>query len=69
GLAIVKSICTAHGGQVNVESTESKGSRFVVQLPASGAGIPLAQAQGDTQPTGYANAAQETVEADVTKER
>ncbi len=51
GLAIVKSICTAHGGQVKVESSETEGSRFVVQLPASS----------------YVNAAQETVEAAITK--
>lgn len=67
GLAIVKSICTAHGGQVKVESTENRGSRFTVQLPASGAVSRLAQAQRDSPPTGYANAAQETVEAATTK--
>lgn len=33
GLAIVKSICIAHGGKVDVESTEGKGSRFKVELP------------------------------------
>lgn len=33
GLAIVKSICATHGGQVKVESAESKGSRFRVELP------------------------------------
>ena len=33
GLSIVKSICTAHGGQVEVESTEGQGSRFIVELP------------------------------------
>ena len=33
GLSIVKSICTAHGGQVKVESAEGKGSRFHVELP------------------------------------
>ncbi len=33
GLAIVKSIVAAHGGQVNVESAEGKGSRFIVELP------------------------------------
>ena len=32
GLAIVGSIVTAHGGQVTVESTEGKGSRFRVEL-------------------------------------
>jgi signal transduction histidine kinase len=39
GLSIVKSICAAHGGRVNVESSEGKGSRFRVELPlANGAG-------------------------------
>jgi heavy metal sensor kinase len=33
GLAIVHSICVAHGGQVDVESTEGQGSRFTVRLP------------------------------------
>jgi len=33
GLAIVKSIVEMHGGRVQAESTEGKGSRFVVQLP------------------------------------
>jgi signal transduction histidine kinase len=33
GLAIVKSICSAHGGQVEVESAEGRGSRFKVELP------------------------------------
>jgi heavy metal sensor kinase len=38
GLSIVKSICTAHNGQVNVESSEGGGSRFRVELPlANGA--------------------------------
>jgi heavy metal sensor kinase len=35
GLSIVKSICTAHGGQVNFQSTEGSGSRFRVELPLS----------------------------------
>jgi heavy metal sensor kinase len=35
GLSIVKSICTAHGGQVNFQSTEGNGSRFKVELPLS----------------------------------
>ena len=33
GLAIVKSICAAHGGKVEVESSENQGSRFKVELP------------------------------------
>jgi len=33
GLAIVKSICAAHGGRVEVESSEGRGSRFKVELP------------------------------------
>lgn len=33
GLAIVKSIVTAHGGKVRLESEEEKGSCFTVELP------------------------------------
>ncbi len=33
GLSIIKAIVTAHGGQVRVESVESEGSRFLVELP------------------------------------
>ena len=33
GLSIVKSVCTAHGGNVTVESEEGRGSRFRVELP------------------------------------
>jgi signal transduction histidine kinase len=33
GLSIVKSICVAHGGQVDFQSTEGVGSRFKVELP------------------------------------
>ena len=42
GLSIVKSICTAHGGWVEVESSEGQGSRFRVELPLSN-GIPKNQ--------------------------
>jgi signal transduction histidine kinase len=33
GLSIVKSICTAHRGRVEVTSTPGQGSRFRVELP------------------------------------
>src|SRR5437667_9123581 len=33
GLSIVRSICLGHGGQVTVNSTEGRGSRFRVELP------------------------------------
>ncbi len=33
GLAIVQSICVAHGGKVSVESAEKEGSQFRVELP------------------------------------
>jgi signal transduction histidine kinase len=38
GLSIVKSICTAHGAEVEVQSAIGKGSRFRVKLPLSGNG-------------------------------
>ncbi len=44
GLSIVKSICAAHGGQVDFQSTEGKGSRFKVELPLPHA----ANGKGDT---------------------
>jgi heavy metal sensor kinase len=33
GLAIAKSICTAHGTEIKVSSRECHGSRFIVELP------------------------------------
>jgi len=36
GLSIVKSICSAHGGEVEVESAIGRGSRFRVKLPLAG---------------------------------
>jgi signal transduction histidine kinase len=36
GLTIVKFIAEAHGGRIEVESEEGKGSRFSVILPLSG---------------------------------
>ena len=35
GLSIVKSICTAHGAEVEVDSAAGKGSRFRVKLPVA----------------------------------
>ena len=37
GLSIVKSICSAYGGTVSVESTKGAGSRFKVELPLADA--------------------------------
>lgn len=37
GLAIVRSICHAHGGTVTLDSMVGKGSSFVVELPLAGA--------------------------------
>jgi heavy metal sensor kinase len=36
GLAIVRSICGAHGAKVEVRSAESEGSTFTVELPLAG---------------------------------
>ena len=38
GLSIVKSICTAHGAEVEVQSTIGRGSRFRVKMPLSSDG-------------------------------
>jgi two-component system, OmpR family, manganese sensing sensor histidine kinase len=35
GLSIVESICSAHGAEVEAESTIGKGSRFRIKLPLS----------------------------------
>jgi heavy metal sensor kinase len=38
GLSIVKSICAAHDGRIEVRSTEGAGSRFIVELPLRNGG-------------------------------
>ncbi len=38
GLSIVKAICAAHGGQIEVESAEGRGSQFRFKLPLEKAG-------------------------------
>lgn len=43
GLSIVKHIVEAHGGRVRVESEVGKGSRFVLELPASLGGMTYVQ--------------------------
>jgi signal transduction histidine kinase len=40
GLSIVKGIIEAHGGRVRVESTEGRGSTFVMILPVVDGGVP-----------------------------
>ena len=40
GLAIVAAIVTAHDGTVRAENAEGGGARFVIELPAGGAGGP-----------------------------
>jgi signal transduction histidine kinase len=35
GLTLVRGITEAHGGKVRVESTEEKGTTFIVELPSS----------------------------------
>lgn len=48
GLSIVKSICAAHDGRVEVNSTPGQGSRFRVELPLSGSS-PQSQNQSPTK--------------------
>jgi len=35
GLAICSKVCEAHGWRIEVESEKDKGSRFLIQVPAS----------------------------------
>ena len=56
GLPIVHQIVTDHGGQIRVEESPPRGSRFVIELPVirprDGAGLPGAVEQESTRPTG-----------------
>lgn len=45
GLSIVKSICTAHGAIVEVESTAGQGTRFRIKLPLMESGAPMQEAR------------------------
>jgi heavy metal sensor kinase len=46
GLSIVKAICTAHRGEVSIESTEGIGTRVSVCLPLDLANVPLPAPEG-----------------------
>jgi len=67
GLAIVKAICTAHSGVVSVESSESKGSTFRVQLPL----LPLSERDtallesSPALPRGGSNSEESAVESPI----
>lgn len=52
GLSFVHWIAKAHGGNVRVESTPGKGSRFIVLLPASSSIISTAEPPGVEVPSG-----------------
>jgi signal transduction histidine kinase len=49
GLAIVRSICAAHGGRVTVDSTLGSGSTFTVELPEASGDV-LAASSGASGP-------------------
>ena len=38
GLAVVKELVSAHGGDCRIEDVDGGGSRFVVELPDAGVG-------------------------------
>ncbi len=53
GLAIVKHVAQAHGGEVTVENAPEGGSAFVVSLPAAGPAEVLAAAEPRPAPAGH----------------
>jgi signal transduction histidine kinase len=57
GLAIVKAVAETHGGSVELQSPESGGARFVVRLPAAGAGEPGGGSDGGADAAKNGNAA------------
>jgi len=49
GLAIVREIITAHGGQISVDSEPGKGTRFTFTLPAVGLADESTPIEGGTK--------------------
>jgi hypothetical protein len=61
GLSLVRHITRAHGGDVEVESTPGKGSKFTLSFPLTGAGPagagPAGTGTAGARPTGPGPAA------------
>lgn len=57
GLAIVRSICAAHGGKITVESQPGVGTTFRVELPRATERLTVISSAPPTEPAGKAEAA------------